>query len=102
MHGSLPVRVVIHTQHWSVSRARLSPSESRHPSTLSLKRPKRGSRPCCRYPNTPPGRGARIMLTTTAATVKFPLPMTPEHTACSRKIDEGLQIFWSVVEQMQH
>jgi hypothetical protein len=42
------------------------------------------------------------MLTTTAATVKFPLPMTPEHTACSRKIDEGLQIFWSVVEQMQH
>jgi hypothetical protein len=42
------------------------------------------------------------MLTTTAATVKFALPMTPEQTACSRKIDEGLKTFWSVVEQMQH
>ena len=42
------------------------------------------------------------MLTTTAATVKFALPMTPEQSACTRKIDEGLKIFWSVVEQMQH
>src|SRR3954470_6033568 len=42
------------------------------------------------------------MLTTTAATVKFALPMTPEHSACSRMIDEGLKTFWSVVEQMQH
>src|SRR3954449_3924181 len=42
------------------------------------------------------------MLTSTAATVKFALPMTPEQTACSRKIDEGLKTFWSVVEQMQH
>src|SRR3954454_1271654 len=42
------------------------------------------------------------MLTTTAATVKFALPMTPEQTACSRKIDEGLKTFWGVVEQMQH
>jgi hypothetical protein len=42
------------------------------------------------------------MLTTTAATVKFALPMTPEQTACSRKIDEGLKTFWSVVAQMQH
>jgi hypothetical protein len=42
------------------------------------------------------------MLTTAAATVKFTLPMTPEQTACSRKIDEGLKTFWSVVEQMQH
>jgi hypothetical protein len=42
------------------------------------------------------------MLTTTAATVKFAPPMTPEQTACSRKIDEGLKTFWSVVEQMQH
>src|SRR5512143_2579828 len=42
------------------------------------------------------------MLTTTAATVKFAPPMTPEQTACSRKIDEGLKTFWGVVEQMQH
>lgn len=42
------------------------------------------------------------MLTSTAATVKFALPMTPEHAACSRNIDEGLKTFWSVVEQMQH
>src|SRR3954447_14418882 len=42
------------------------------------------------------------MLTTTAATVKFAPPMTPEQTACSRNIDEGLKTFWSVVEQMQH
>src|SRR5215831_12520075 len=42
------------------------------------------------------------MLTTRAATVKFALPMTPEQSACSRKIDEGLKTFWSVVEQMQH
>src|SRR4051794_22550089 len=42
------------------------------------------------------------MLTSTAATVKFALPMTPEQTACSRNIDEGLKTFWSVVEQMQH
>jgi hypothetical protein len=41
------------------------------------------------------------MLTTTAATVKFALPMTPEQSACTRKIDEGLKTFWSVVEQMQ-
>src|SRR3954464_13706460 len=41
------------------------------------------------------------MLTTTAATVKFAPPMTPEQTACSRKIDEGLKTFWSVVEQMR-
>jgi hypothetical protein len=42
------------------------------------------------------------MLTTAAATVKFALPMTPEQSACSRKIDEGLKTFWSVVEQMRH
>jgi hypothetical protein len=42
------------------------------------------------------------MLTTTAATVKFALPMTPEQQACSRKINEGLKTFWSVVEHMQH
>ncbi len=42
------------------------------------------------------------MLTTAAATVKFAPPMTPEPTACSRNIDEGLKTFWSVVEQIQH
>jgi hypothetical protein len=42
------------------------------------------------------------MLITAAASVKFALPMTPEPTACSSKIDEGLKTFWSVVEQMQH
>jgi hypothetical protein len=42
------------------------------------------------------------MLTTAAATVKFALPMTPEQTACSAKIDEGLNTFWSVVEYMQY
>src|SRR3954453_11182328 len=42
------------------------------------------------------------MLTTTAATVKLALPMTPEQTACSTKIDEGLKTFWSVVEHLQY
>jgi hypothetical protein len=42
------------------------------------------------------------MLTATAATVKFAPPMTPEQTACSRKIDKGLKTFWSVVEHVQH
>jgi hypothetical protein len=42
------------------------------------------------------------MLTTTAATVKCALPMTPEQTACSRNIDEGLKTFWSVVDHLQH
>jgi hypothetical protein len=42
------------------------------------------------------------MLTTTAATVKFVLPMSPEQTACSRNIKEGLKTFWNVVEHMQY
>jgi hypothetical protein len=42
------------------------------------------------------------MLTPTVATVKFGLPLTPEQTACSMKIDEGLKTFWNVVERMQH
>jgi hypothetical protein len=42
------------------------------------------------------------MLTPTAATVKFGLPSSPEQRACSRKIDEGLKTFWSLVERMQH
>jgi hypothetical protein len=42
------------------------------------------------------------MLTTSAAAVKFALPSTPEQTACSTKIDEGLQTFWNVVEHLQH
>jgi hypothetical protein len=42
------------------------------------------------------------MLTTTAATVKFTLPMTPEQRACASKIDEGLKTFWRVVEDLQH
>jgi hypothetical protein len=42
------------------------------------------------------------MLTTTAATVKFALPMTPEQTACSMNIEEGLKTFWNVVEHMQY
>jgi hypothetical protein len=42
------------------------------------------------------------MLTTANSTVKFALPVTPEQTACSTKIDEGLKTFWSVVEHMEH
>jgi hypothetical protein len=42
------------------------------------------------------------MLTPTAATVKFPLSITPEQRACAAKIDEGLKTFWSVVEHLQH
>jgi hypothetical protein len=42
------------------------------------------------------------MLTPTAASVKLALPMTPEQTACSMKIDEALKTFWSLVEQIQH
>ena len=42
------------------------------------------------------------MLTAAAASVKFALPMTPEQTACSRKIDEGLKTFWNLVERMRY
>ncbi len=42
------------------------------------------------------------MLTTTAATVKFALPSTPEQAACSRNIDQGLKSFWNVVEYVHH
>jgi hypothetical protein len=42
------------------------------------------------------------MLTATAATVKFALPVTPEQAACSRNIDHGLKEFWNVVEYLQH
>src|SRR4051812_21212971 len=42
------------------------------------------------------------MLTTTAATVKFAVPMAPEQKACSMNIEEGLKTFWLVVEQMRH
>lgn len=42
------------------------------------------------------------MLTSTTAAVKFALPMTPEQSACSAKIEEGLNTFWSMVEYMQH
>ena len=42
------------------------------------------------------------MLTHPVAAVKFALPSTPEQTACSMKIEEGLKTFWNVVEHMQH
>ncbi len=42
------------------------------------------------------------MLTATAATVKFSLPLTPEQAACSRNIDQGLKSFWNVVEYVHH
>jgi hypothetical protein len=42
------------------------------------------------------------MLTTAAATVKFTVPMTPEQAACSAKVEEGLNTFWSLVAYMEH
>ena len=42
------------------------------------------------------------MLTATAATVKFALPLTPEQAACSMNIEQGLKTFWNVVEYMHH
>ena len=42
------------------------------------------------------------MLTPTAAAVKFDLPSTPEQQACSAKIDQGLKLFWNLVERMRH
>src|SRR3954451_15412358 len=42
------------------------------------------------------------MLTPTLAAVKFDLPSTPEQKACSTKIDQGLKLFWSLVERMRH
>ena len=42
------------------------------------------------------------MLTNTVAAVKFDLPSTPEQKACSTKIDQGLKLFWNLVERMQH
>src|SRR5436309_12385410 len=42
------------------------------------------------------------MLTRSAAAVKFTLPTTPEHAACARTIEQGLQTFWNLVERMQH
>src|SRR3954463_3965396 len=42
------------------------------------------------------------MLTNTVAAVKFDLPFTPEQKACSTKIDQGLKLFWNLVERMKH
>src|SRR3954447_25230829 len=42
------------------------------------------------------------MLANTVAAVKFDLPSTPEQKACSTKIDQGLKLFWNLVERMQH
>src|SRR3954452_537359 len=42
------------------------------------------------------------MLAPTGAAVKFDLPSTPEQTACSAKIDEGLKTFWNLVERMRY
>src|SRR3954452_5282826 len=42
------------------------------------------------------------MLTPTVAAVKFDLSSTPEQTACSAKIDEGLKTFWNPVERMRY
>jgi len=42
------------------------------------------------------------MLAPAAATVKFDLPSTPEQAACATKINEGLQRFWNLVEDLQH
>ena len=42
------------------------------------------------------------MLAPAAAAVKLDLPSTPEQAACARKIDEGLQTFWNLVELLQH
>ena len=42
------------------------------------------------------------MLTPSTAAVKFDLPLTPEQQACSMHIDEGLKMFWSLVEHLQH
>src|ERR1700726_1096134 len=42
------------------------------------------------------------MLTPTAAAVKFDLPSTPEQSACSKNIDEGLNTFWTLVERLQN
>src|SRR5271165_2490838 len=47
-------------------------------------------------------REARIVLTRSAAAVKFDLPSTPEQQACSMHIDEGLRTFWSLVEHLQN
>src|SRR3954453_23351891 len=42
------------------------------------------------------------MLANTVAAVKFDLPSTPEQKACSTNIDQGLKLFWNLVEPMQH
>jgi hypothetical protein len=42
------------------------------------------------------------MLANTVAAVKFDLPLTPEQKACSTTIDQGLRLFWNLVERMQH
>ena len=42
------------------------------------------------------------MLTPSASTVKFDLPLTPEQQACSMNVDQGLKTFWSLVEYLQH
>ena len=42
------------------------------------------------------------MLTNTVATVKLDLPLTPERRACATTIDQGLKLFWTLVERMQH
>ena len=42
------------------------------------------------------------MLAPSIAAVKFDLPSTPEQSACSKSIDEGLNTFWALVERLQN
>ena len=53
-------------------------------------------------PGTHHMKRSQIMLTRTAAAVKFDLPSTPEQKACSMHLGEGLKTFWSLVEHLQH
>src|SRR5260370_40814502 len=42
------------------------------------------------------------MLAPSIGAVKFDLPSTPEQSACSKSINEGLNTFWTLVERLQN
>jgi hypothetical protein len=49
----------------------------------------------------PHRRGATLMLTAAAPTVKLRPDTTPEQRGCSTAIDQALSLFWTLVERLQ-
>src|SRR3954463_1909923 len=50
----------------------------------------------------PHRRGASLMLTAAASSVKLAPGTTPEQRGCSQAIDQALSIFWTLAERLRN